>query len=370
MSKLFEKTTINDMILKNRFVRSATWEGMAREDGACTPRLNDLMAELARGGVGLIISGHSYVSREGQAGPWQLGVYSDELFQGLTKMAEAVHKEGGKIVMQLAHAGCHAAFNLTGLQPLGPSVMENQQVPFCREMTKEEILKTVEAFGRGAARAQEAGFDGVQIHAAHGYLLSQFLSPFYNKREDEYGGSIENRARFVLEVLGSIRARVGNHFPVLIKINSEDFLDKGMSVDEMIHVAAMLEKAGIDAIELSGGTIFSGKYNPIRKGKIASKDKEVYYRKAAQLYKKKIRVPLMLVGGIRSYSVAEQLVTEDLTDYISLCRPLIREPDLIKRWQSGNTGIATCQSDNLCFKPALEGKGIYCVTEEKLRSSK
>ncbi len=171
----------------------------------------------------------------------------------------------------------------------------------------------------------------------------------------------------VLAVFHSIRNAVGDRFPVLIKMNSEDFLDTGLSVDEMVQVAAMLEKAGIDAIELSGGTADSGKFLPVRKGRIVSEEDEVYYRGAAKRYKEKISVPLILVGGIRSYSVAEQLVETGLADYISLSRPLIREPHLIKRWKSGDTSKATCLSDNMCFNPARAGEGVYCYTEKKSR---
>jgi len=370
MSVLFETTSINNLTLNNRFVRSATWEGMANEDGSCTSRIINLMGELAKGGVGLIISGHAYVHREGQAGPWQMGIYSDQLLPGLTEMAESVSNKGGKIIVQLAHAGCQAAFNLTGLEPLGPSIVKNKDGILCREINREEIHRVAESFGQAAFRAQKAGFDGVQIHAAHGYLLSQFLSPFYNKRKDEYGGSIENRARIVLEVLLSIRNMVGEKYPIFIKMNSEDFLEGGFGKNEMIQVAASLEKAGIDAIELSGGTVSSGKYTPVRTDKIDSKEKEVYYREAAKQYKEKISVPLLLVGGIRSYEVAEQLVKEGLADYIALCRPLIREPHLINRWKSGDIKKATCRSDNLCFRPIVRGKGIYCVVEEKLRETR
>jgi 2,4-dienoyl-CoA reductase-like NADH-dependent reductase (Old Yellow Enzyme family) len=370
MPALFETTTINTITLKNRFVRSATWEGMAHDDGSCTPRLIDLMAKLVSGGVGLIITGHSYVSREGQAGPWQLGIYSDELLPGLTKMAETVHRADGTIVIQIAHAGCFSAFELTGLEPLGPSSMEIEKRPCCRETTHKEVKRIVEAFGKAANRAKRAGFDGVQIHAAHGYLLSQFLSPFFNKRKDEYGGSVENRAQIVLEIVQTIRASVGDNFSVLIKMNSEDFLDGGFSVEEMLHVAKMLQKAGIDAIELSGGTISSGKYSPIRRGKLDCREEEVYYREAAKRIKEIVTVPLMLVGGIRSYGVAEQLVKNGITDYVSMCRPLIREPGLINRWKSGDTRKATCQSDNLCFKPLRQGDGVYCVVEEKSRRKK
>jgi 2,4-dienoyl-CoA reductase-like NADH-dependent reductase (Old Yellow Enzyme family) len=366
MSKLFETTTIKSMILENRFVRSATWEGMANEDGSCTPKLIHCMAELARGEVGMIITGHAYVSREGQAGPWQMGIYGDELLPGLTQMADAVHQAGGEIVVQLAHAGGYAASNLSGLDALGPSTIEKDQGLICREMSREEIARIVQAFGDAATRAKRAGFDGVQIHSAHGYMLSQFLSPFYNKRTDEYGGSLENRSRIVLEVLKSIRDSVGNDFPVLIKLNSEDFVDGGLRIEEMLQVAKWLEKSGIDAIEMSGGTAESGKYSPVRPGKLSSQNQEAYYREAAGLYKNEISVPLVLVGGIRSYEVAEQLIESGLADYISMSRPLIREPHLIKRWKSGDTSRATCVSDNLCFNPGRAGEGIYCVTQEKL----
>lgn len=365
MSSLFEQTSIHSMTLKNRFVRSATWEAMATDAGACTPRLIDLMTQLADGAVGLIISGHAYVSREGQAGPKQMGIYDDSLLPGLEQMASAVHARDGRIIVQLAHAGAQAATQLSGLTAVGPSVLEGKKGPVCREMSADEIADVIAAFAAGALRAKKAGFDGVQIHAAHGYLLTQFLSPYFNKRQDAYGGSIENRARIVLEVLRSIRQATGNTFPILIKMNSEDFLEGGFSRQDMLDVSQMLESEGIDAIELSGGTGLSGKYVPVRTGKFDTADRQVFYRQAARDYKAHIKTPLMLVGGIRSLAVAEQLVEASQTDYIAMCRPLIREPNLIRRWQSGDTAPAACQSDNLCFKPALAGKGIYCVLEER-----
>ncbi len=266
MSELFESTAIKDMVLANRFVRSATWEGLAADDGAVTPRLIDVQAQLALGGVGLVISGHAYVSREGQALSWQLGVDSDGSIPGLTAMADAVHAAGGKIALQLAHAGSRGAFQISGIEPMGPSVMETDSGPVGREMTIGDIEEAADAFARAAARARGAGFDAVQIHAAHGYLLSQYLSPYFNKRKDDYGGGIENRARLPVEVLKAIRKAVGSAFPVLIKLNSEDFLPGGLTVQEMIEAAVMLEEAGIDAIEISGGTFLSGKNKPSRTG--------------------------------------------------------------------------------------------------------
>jgi len=354
------------MELKNRFVRSATWEGLADADGSCSKELSKLMLELARGQVGLIISSHAYVNQTGQAGVRQLGIYSDQLIPSYVEMAKKVHQEGSKIILQIAHAGCRAPISLTGAQSLGPSSLEIEGCGVCQEMTKTEIFQTVVDFKRAAVRAKEAGFDGVQIHAAHGFLLSQFLSPFFNKRKDEYGGSIGNRARFILEILRAIRSELGKQFVVLIKLNSDDYIAGGFTQNDMMQVSAMLESAGIDAVELSGGTGLSlSRYSSSRLGKLGFKEDEVYYRDAAKLYKGKISVPLILVGGIRSYEVAWELIEKGLADYISLSRPLIREPNLIKRWQEGKTERATCISCNECFVPVRAGKGIYCVVENQ-----
>ncbi|MEE8415495.1 MAG: NADH:flavin oxidoreductase, partial [Desulfobacterales bacterium] len=193
--KLLEHTEIKGLQLPNRFIRSATWEGLADGDGACTPELVDLMVKLVKGGVGLIITGHTYVSSAGQATPRQLGLYKDSLIEGLKEMTEAVHREGGKIILQLAHGGLMARSKLTGTAPQGPSSEKDQDNDPGRRMTLDEIEETIAAFGQAARRAKTAGFDGVQIHSAHGYLLNQFLSPAFNLREDKYGGSVENRAR-------------------------------------------------------------------------------------------------------------------------------------------------------------------------------
>ena len=366
---LFEATTIKGMSLPNRFVRSATWEGMANEDGSFSRELTGLMVQLAKGGVGLIITSHAYVSMTGRARPRQLGIHNDKLIPGLAATAEAVHNAGGKIAVQLAHAGCHADPNLTGQVPLGPSNLTNEGMPDCREMTGDDFAMVAEDFGKAAARARKAGLDGVQIHAAHGYLLSEFLSPFYNRRNDRYGGSVENRARLLLEVAQNIRAGVGDNFPVTVKMNSEDFVTGGLTVEEMLEVASILESAGIDAIELSGGTMYSGKYVPVRPGRLDTESMEAYYLQAAVKFKERLKVPLMLVGGIRSYAVAERIVTEGIADYVSLSRPLIREPDLIDRWKSGDTAKAKCLSDNLCYEPAKAGDGLYCVVEKRLHQA-
>jgi 2,4-dienoyl-CoA reductase-like NADH-dependent reductase (Old Yellow Enzyme family) len=364
MTTLFTPSKINGMTLSNRFVRSATWSGMATDDGASTPQLLDLMSDLAKGGVGLIITGHAYVRQDGQAGPWQLGIYKDELIPGLQNITQAVHENGGKIILQLAHAGFYAKFSLTRQTPLAPSNIDGISKKPRKEMNIQDIKEMVTSFGEAARRAKNAGFDGVQIHSAHGYLLSQFLSPFFNRRTDEYGGKIQNRARILLEVLETIRNVVGWDYPILVKMNSQDFIENGLELEDSIRVSTMLSEGGIDGIELSGGLLTSTKLSPSRKG-ITSKDKEAYFKNDAQSFKEEINVPLILVGGIRSYSVAEEIINQGVADYISMCRPFIREPDLINRWKAGDLRKAACISDNMCSSPAMAGEGIYCVTEKK-----
>jgi 2,4-dienoyl-CoA reductase-like NADH-dependent reductase (Old Yellow Enzyme family) len=364
MARLFEKTQIKDLELANRFVRSATWEGLAREDGACTSELIDLMTALAANKVGLIITGHTYVSPEGQATRRQLGIHNERLIDGLREMTAAVHQKGGRIIMQLAHGGLRSDPEFTGMTPTGPSNGEDLLGSPGREMTVEDIQQAVNAFGQASRRAREAGFDGVEIHAAHGYLLSQFLSPAFNRRADDYGGNIGNRARFLLEVLGSIRRSVGDTYPVFAKINSQDFLNDGLTREDAIQAGIMLDDAGIDAIEVSGGTFFSGKHVPFRKDIIFERE-QAYFRQAAKKLKAGIKVPVILVGGIRSYFLAERLLDEGFADCLSMSRPYIREPGLIARWQSGDLRKATCISCNGCLGAARSGRGIYCVQDQK-----
>jgi 2,4-dienoyl-CoA reductase-like NADH-dependent reductase (Old Yellow Enzyme family) len=364
MSKLFEPGEINGMQLKNRFVRSATWEGMAADDGSCTPDLIRLMADLARGGVGLIISSHAYVQKIGQAGARQIGIHNDDMIAGLEKMTAAVHGQRGKIICQLAHAGFFASAKLTGQTPIAPSSVQGIAKGPRREMTAEDIVEVIEAFAVAAGRAKSAGFDGIQIHGAHGYLLSEFISPMFNRRSDEYGGSIENRARLPLQVFEAIRKTVGNDYPILIKLNCKEFTDNGLTPPEFVLVGKMLADEGIDAIEVSGGLPIGPKTRPSQLG-INKEEKEAYFQEEARALKKQTNVPIILVGGNRSFHVAERLVNDGVADYISMSRPLIREPHLINRWKAGDLTKSACVSDNMCFQPAIDGKGIYCVTERR-----
>lgn len=368
MSKLFDKTNINGMDISNRFVRSATHEALANTDGTCTDALIKKMGELAEGNVGLIISGHSFVSPEGRAGALQAGIHCDEMIPGLEKMTGAVHAKNGRIICQLAHAGAHADVKSSGLEAIGPSEIKKDEKAICREMTTEDIKSLIYAFGNAALRAKKAGFDGVQIHSAHGYLLSQFLSPMSNKRKDSYGGAIENRARLLFEILENIKSKAGNDFPVTVKLNSEDFTENGLGLDDMLAVSKILEKNGIDAIEMSGGVLGSQEKSPIRKGLLKTEDEEVYYRDSAIKFKKNLEIPLILVGGIRSFEVAEKAIVSGLADYIAISRPLIREPHLVNRWRSGDTSKATCLSCNKCFLPMMRGEGVSCEVDNRQRA--
>ncbi|MFC1825257.1 NADH:flavin oxidoreductase [Thermodesulfobacteriota bacterium] len=381
MPELFETTTINGLSIKNRFVRSATWEGMAEEDGRCTPNIINMVEELVEGGVGLIISGHAYVRKNGQSTPWQLAINEDRFIAGLQEMTEAVHQKGGKIVVQLNHGGIFAHTELTGEIPYGPSDIGGiktydmkrrayQEIPYApKKISQQDIEDLVEDFGRAADRSKQAGFDGIQLHGGHGYLISQFFSPIYNQRTDHYGGSIENRTRFVLEVLGSIRMQVGDDFPVMIKMNSQDYVEGGLALKDALKAARMMEAEGMDAIEITGGDqIVAGIYS-VKTGILSEKD-EAYFKDDALAFREHVKIPLMLVGGIRSYHIAEQIINDQIADYISLCRPLIKEPHLINRWKSGDHGKATCLSDNKCYGAAYRGEGVCCATEKKLKERK
>ena len=363
-SPLFASGTINGLTLANRFIRSATWEGLATDAGEVTPHLIDTMVNLARGGIGLIISGHAYVSPIGQASPWQLGIYDDRLIDGLKSMTEAVHAAGGKIVAQLAHAGHFALEAAIDGSPVVVSNFDGLSQTPRTELSVSDIEKLKSDYVAAARRAQMAGFDGIQLHSAHGYLLSQFLSPWFNRRTDQYGGSGDNRVRIHIETIRAIRQAVGHDYPLLVKINSEDFTDGGLSVSDSIAAARQMVEAGLDAIELSGGVLTGGRLSPSRPN-INAPEKEAYFQDAARAFKKALDVPLILVGGIRSIDVAEKLLSDKTADYFSMSRPLIREPDLINRWRSGDRQRARCISDNLCFQAGISGKGISCLAKDR-----
>ncbi len=370
MADLFDKTKIKEMTLQNRLVRSATWEGMCDNDGRPTEKLINCYRDLAKGGVGLIMTGYTFVRPEGKQLPGKMGIHTDEFADEMISMTKAVHDSGGKICIQLVHAGGQTDSRNAGRQPIAPSAVQTEQFPeMPRELSKEDITEIVTAFGDAARRAKSYDFDAVQLHGAHGYLINQFLSPHLNKRTDEYGGSIENRCRFLLEVYRTVREAVGNDYPVMIKLTGTDFLDGGLSNEEAVFAAKKLSDEGVDAIEVSGGTPASGEQSPART-KINRPEKEAYHLELAKNIKKAVDCPVMVVGGFRSFEIADRIINEDAMDYISISRPFIREHDLANRWKRGDTAPAKCISCNSCFLPGIKEGGIYCVVEKKLKEKK
>lgn len=366
MPSLFDLTSINGMALKNRILRSATWEGMCNPDGRPTEKLTDCYRELVQGGTGLLISGYAYVRPEGKQLPGKMGIYTDKFSKDYKQLVSAVHDLGGKIAVQLVHAGGQALPENSGATPLAPSAIKVAHYEVKpEELTREEILGIIEAFGDGAERAKNYGFDAVQIHAAHGYLINQFMSPHTNLRSDEYGGDVEKRSRFALEVYEKIRERVGNDYPVLIKMNCADNMEGGLEIEDGVIIAKLLSEAGIDSIEVSSGNAASPiKEGPVRM-KINKPEKEAWNLAYAKQIKSVVKCPVMVVGGFRSYDICEKSIGNDGVDYITMSRPLIREPGLPLRWQNGERSPARCISCNRCFQPGVEEGGIYCAVEKK-----
>ncbi len=370
MRTMFEETTINGMTLACRLVRSATWEGMCEADGRPTPKLAALYRDLAQGGVGLLITGYTFVRPEGKQMPGKMGIHTDAFAAEMKTLTAAVHGQGGKICMQLVHAGGQTDSATAGQQPLAPSAVQVEQFPeIPAAMTGEDINGVVAAFAAGARRAREYGFDAVQLHGAHGYLIDQFLSPLTNRRTDDYGGGRENRGRFLMEAYQAVRRAVGADYPVLIKLNGSDFLNNGLDIDDAVYFARQLDAAGIDGIEVSGGTPASGPRSPARQ-KINGPEKEAYHLSLASQVRQAVACPLLAVGGFRSFEVAEAAIRKKTIDYVSMARPLIREPDLAIRWQQGDRRPARCISCNGCFMPGIKEGGIYCVTAKKEKRKK
>ncbi|MBW1710473.1 MAG: NADH:flavin oxidoreductase [Deltaproteobacteria bacterium] len=340
MSVLFEPVRIGGLDIKNRFIRSAAYYALSDIDGFIGGASVDLMRTLAEGGVGLIMTGAAFVHENGQGGPDMNGIQDDAHIPGYQKMTGAVHEAGGRIAMQIVHSGMASRMIArSGGDYMAVSLVENMPdygvQP--REMNEDDIEGVIEAFGQAGRRVEEAGFDGVQIHGSHGSLISQFLSPTTNRRNDKWGGPLENRMRFVIEVVRSINKHVKEDFPVMIKLGARDYLEEngGLISEEGAEVGKALEEAGISLIEVSHG-FQDDSYRKKFLG-ITAPEKEAYYLSDARVVRAATSGPLSLVGGLRSLPVMEEVVKSGVADCISICRPLIREPGLIKRWMAGDT---------------------------------
>lgn len=357
MTILFSPSKIASLSLPNRLVRSATAESMADLKGYPEDRMLDLYRDLVRGGVGLIITGHMNVHPSGLAHSNMAGIYNDDHVPGLRALVDAVHQEGGKVAVQINHAGLYArGEGIT--ETIGPSKLYGSVIKKePREMTVAEIEMMIDAFAQAARRAKEAGFDAVQMHAAHGYLVSQFLSPVTNLRKDEWGGNLDQRMRFLREVTAGIKAELGDDFPLLIKLGMMDGYEEGLTLEDGASVVAALEEMGYDGIELSGG--LGGKnLSNVKKG-VRKEAEEAYFLDFAIKAKQVTELPIISVGGYRSLSVMEKVLVDDHADFISLCRPLINDPDFPNKLRSGERAKSECLSSNNCWGEN-PGDGISC----------
>jgi 2,4-dienoyl-CoA reductase-like NADH-dependent reductase (Old Yellow Enzyme family) len=357
------------MTLRNRFVRSATYDGCAGTNGHVSQKQLEMFGELARGGVGLIITGITYVHPSGQISPFQNSLASDDCIPGFRRLSETVRKEGAKIAVQLFHAGRETAktFKPQSKQALAPSLLTddpNFHAPH-RAVTEEEIWEIVRAFGDAARRAREAGLDAVQLHAAHAYLLSQFLSPMTNRRTDQWGGNLENRLRLHREIYRAIRAEAGEDFPVLVKIGVEDSFPGGLEYREGKRAAQYLAEWGFDALEISSGLRGVGYENTEFRPGINQLEREAYFREWCKDIRRSVSVPVIMVGGLRTFDLMEQVIRNKEADFVSLCRPLIREPGIINDWKNKDPHRAACISCNKCFDALLKGEGLHCVIKKE-----
>lgn len=346
MKKISDPIRIGTLQLKNRIVRSATLEAGGADDGEMNDLLGNVYTDLAKGGVGLIITGMMGVGPNSCAYPGMTRIYGKTFGTEFRKIADSVHQYGAKIAVQLGQCGARVVVLETREHPYCPSDHADAAGNVATAMTKEEIARVVEDFGTAAAICKASGADAVEIHAAHGYLLSEFLSPYFNKREDEYGGSIENRCRIVKEVYASVRAHVGEDFPVLIKINYEDLVQPGLTGAECLFVCQQLEALGIDAIEISTGLAESMDSLPFQRPKSPTAGT---FTQGALKIAAGVSIPVISVGGYRTIEGIEAVLNEGSLAAISMSRPLICEPNLVTRWLSGDTRKAKCVSCNKCF---------------------
>jgi 2,4-dienoyl-CoA reductase-like NADH-dependent reductase (Old Yellow Enzyme family) len=358
MKNLFNNTILSNMNLKNRFFRSATWEAMADDKGHMTEKLYNVYEDLAKGGVGTIITGYAFVTEGEQPNPGMMGIYNDSFIEEYKEFTDKIHKFDTNVILQIAYGGSQTNFNVGERIILGPSSVPHSVYGVTpKEATKEEIKSLIESFADASLRAKKSGFDGVQFHAAHGYIYSQFLNPHYNKRTDEYGGNIENRGRIIFETLTAVREKVGINFPVLIKINCSDFIEDGFTLEECTYICKRLEELGIDAIEISGVVGAKTEDKTVREKGLVYLEKESCFRKYAGEIADEVNVPIILVGGNRELNVMEDILNSTKIQYFSLSRPLLCEPDLINRWNNKDKSKAKCISCGKCRGP----EGSSCI---------
>tara|TARA_R110001583_G_scaffold13561_4_gene57959 strand:+ start:6535 stop:7641 length:1107 start_codon:yes stop_codon:yes gene_type:complete len=364
--RLFEKTSIGNINLKNRLWRSATFLGLATEDGHISSDISDRYQKLAQGGVGTIITGLTNIMKEEQPYPRTLSFYSDEYIPEYKEFTDMIHSHGANVVMQMVYGGSTTSISPEGRTIWGPSTVVNPSSGFTPvEMTIENIKAFTIAMGEATLRAKKAGFDGVQIHASHGYLLMQFLSPYFNIREDKYGGAIENRARIILESLKEMKKHAGEDYPVFIKMHCDDqWGEKGLSEADSLWLAKELEKIGIDGIEFSGGNIDPESGNSAIKTKLSKLESQSYFKDQVTRIAEHLNIPVILVGGNRNIDLMEDIMNSSKISYFSLSRPLLSEPDLPNKWMTNPDHQPRCVSCNNCWTE----EGNTCIIDRKLKN--
>ncbi len=362
IQKLFKSFSGVKFSARNRFVRAATWLGCCLATGELTSSAASREIETAAGGAGAVISEFAYVSRDGRAKTTQWGLDRAGAADEVRGLAEAIHKHGAKLIVQICHAGGALLSSYAEEPGVSPSGITP---PGCdggsAEMTAADIRRVRDAFAAAALRVKEGGADGVEIHGAHGYLLAQFLSPLLNRRGDEYGGSAENRIRFTREVCAAVREAVGADFPVWIKISAEEGVCGGYGWETGRLAALAAVAGGADAVEISSGTFYSPALHAPSMVGVSAGESEAPFASYAGDLKKLLRnkADIILTGGLRSLPVIARLLDEGRADMFGLSRPFIAEPDLINRWAEDDARPSVCISCNACRKTARLGN-ISC----------
>lgn len=352
--------------MKNRFVRSAVWMKMATDDGHLTPELVQVYKDLADGGVALITTGYTYIDPAGQPNPRMTSMADDTYIDEWREVIDYIHQRGAKIVMQIVYTGSQT--NMPAARErevLAPSAVENRVTGIMpREMTREEIRQIERKFADAAVRVRRAGFDGVELHAAHGYLLSQFLTPYYNRRTDEYGGPIHNRARMLYETAAMIRTAVGQDFPLLVKLNFRDEMAPGEGLEYPESLAMfkhLSEHRLFDIIEVSACNESSGTGRMAARTRIRKPETQSYFRSEVAEIASAISTPVILMGGNRTPSLLTDILNSTRIPLFSLARPLLSEPDLINKWHDNPQYTPRCVSCNHCW----ESTPNRCILSKK-----
>ena len=364
MGKLFEPFKIGTMELKNRIIMPAMGTNFSAEDGSVTQRLKNYHVERAKGGVGLIIVEGAYVELRGKGSVRQLAVDHGNKIPGLRELATAVRANGAKVALQLFHGGRQSHSSIIGTQPVSASEVPCQltgETP--RALTVPEIKDVIEAFAEAARRTKEAGFDAVEIHGAHGYLINQFLSPLTNRRNDQYGGDVRGRAKFLLEILERVREKVGSGYPVLCRINGDDYIEGGIKLEEAKITAKMLEDGGVNAIHVSGGIYDSP--IPVTTAPMTLPRGNMVHLAAA--IKKVVNVPVIAVGRINDPELAEEILRQGKADLVSMGRALLADPYLPRKAAAGATNeINRCTACDECISRLFFNEDIACSVNAAL----